>query len=217
MWYLWKARNDTRFQRKSWTPWQAHHVMAAHISTQQAVQETQPRGTDSLPTSSMNRDMQQSTANTTGCPAPTQHPTQISIGLTTGLEPVPISMAPPTDWGRHTVTTTTIYMINEIAGTNPTTATAEAHNLEQPSVPHGATDEQHQQLGSQTDRELAEGDIGVRATTPSKLDNNSLNTPNQGIYSTDAGIDGTHSTTQEEYMTHTELQTSCLPFLPSNI
>ena len=119
-----------------------------------------------------------------------------------GLETVPISMAPPTDWGRHTATTTTKYMINEIAGTSRTTATAEAHNLGQPSVPHGATDEQHQQLASQTYRELAEGDIGVRATTPSRPDNNSLNTPNQGISSTDAGIDGTHSTTQEEHMTH---------------
>jgi hypothetical protein len=32
MWYLWKARNDNRFQRKVWTPWQVHHAVAAHIA-----------------------------------------------------------------------------------------------------------------------------------------------------------------------------------------
>jgi hypothetical protein len=33
MWYIWKARNDTRFQRKTWTPMQVHSAVAAHINT----------------------------------------------------------------------------------------------------------------------------------------------------------------------------------------
>jgi hypothetical protein len=33
LWYLWKARNDNRFNRKTWTPWQVHHVIQAHMST----------------------------------------------------------------------------------------------------------------------------------------------------------------------------------------
>jgi hypothetical protein len=33
LWYLWKARNDYRFSRKNWTPWQVHHAVQAHIST----------------------------------------------------------------------------------------------------------------------------------------------------------------------------------------
>ena len=31
MWYIWKARNDNRFQRKTWTPMQVHNAVAAHI------------------------------------------------------------------------------------------------------------------------------------------------------------------------------------------
>ena len=38
MWYIWKARNDNRFQRKTWTPWQVHHAVAAHITTNQQAQ-----------------------------------------------------------------------------------------------------------------------------------------------------------------------------------
>jgi hypothetical protein len=33
MWYLWKARNDNRFNRNTWTPWQVHHAVQAHLST----------------------------------------------------------------------------------------------------------------------------------------------------------------------------------------
>ena len=37
LWYIWKARNDTRFARKNWTPWQVHHAVAAHISVANSV------------------------------------------------------------------------------------------------------------------------------------------------------------------------------------
>ena len=37
MWYIWKARNHTRFARKNWTPWQVHHAVAAHISVANSV------------------------------------------------------------------------------------------------------------------------------------------------------------------------------------
>ena len=33
MWYLWKARNDQRFGRKTWNTWQVHHAVAAFINT----------------------------------------------------------------------------------------------------------------------------------------------------------------------------------------
>ena len=33
LWYLWKARNDNRFHRRNWNPWQVHHAVAAHIAT----------------------------------------------------------------------------------------------------------------------------------------------------------------------------------------
>lgn len=33
LWYIWKARNDNRFQRKTWTPVQVHNAVAAHINT----------------------------------------------------------------------------------------------------------------------------------------------------------------------------------------
>ena len=36
LWYLWKARNDQRFQRRIWTPWQVQHALAAHIATHNA-------------------------------------------------------------------------------------------------------------------------------------------------------------------------------------
>jgi hypothetical protein len=40
LWYLWKARNDNRFHRKNWTPWQVHHAILAYITAQhQALQE----------------------------------------------------------------------------------------------------------------------------------------------------------------------------------
>jgi len=40
LWYLWKARNDQRFQRKTWTPCQVHHAVAAYIMTQNAAIST---------------------------------------------------------------------------------------------------------------------------------------------------------------------------------
>jgi len=33
MWYIWKARNDQRFGRKTWNTWQVHHAVAAYINT----------------------------------------------------------------------------------------------------------------------------------------------------------------------------------------
>ena len=33
LWYIWKARNDQRFQRKTWTSFQVHKVAAAHQQT----------------------------------------------------------------------------------------------------------------------------------------------------------------------------------------
>jgi hypothetical protein len=39
MWYLWKARNDHRFRRKTWNPWQVHHTVAAHIAAYHRVHE----------------------------------------------------------------------------------------------------------------------------------------------------------------------------------
>lgn len=33
MWYIWKARNDARFQRQTRTPLQVHNAVAAHINT----------------------------------------------------------------------------------------------------------------------------------------------------------------------------------------
>ena len=32
LWYIWKARNDNRFQRKTWTPVQVHHAVAALVA-----------------------------------------------------------------------------------------------------------------------------------------------------------------------------------------
>jgi len=37
-WYLWKARNYNRFHRKTWTPWQVHHAVAAHVTTHRQAQ-----------------------------------------------------------------------------------------------------------------------------------------------------------------------------------
>lgn len=36
LWYLWKARNDARFNQKIWTPSQVHQAAKAHIATYQA-------------------------------------------------------------------------------------------------------------------------------------------------------------------------------------
>jgi hypothetical protein len=33
LWYLWKARNDNRFNRRTWNPWQIHYVVQAHMAT----------------------------------------------------------------------------------------------------------------------------------------------------------------------------------------
>ena len=37
-WYIWKARNDRRFQRNTWTPMQVHNAVAAHINTHMQAQ-----------------------------------------------------------------------------------------------------------------------------------------------------------------------------------
>lgn len=31
LWYIWKARNDARFQNKSWSVWQVHNAVAAEM------------------------------------------------------------------------------------------------------------------------------------------------------------------------------------------
>lgn len=33
LWYIWKARNDKRFNRKTWTPTQIHHAVVAFMNT----------------------------------------------------------------------------------------------------------------------------------------------------------------------------------------
>lgn len=47
LWYLWKARNDTRFQRKTWNPWQVHHAVEAHVSTHRAALQNHHTDTNS--------------------------------------------------------------------------------------------------------------------------------------------------------------------------
>lgn len=37
MWYIWKARNDARFQRRTWSPIQVHQAATTHINTYKAV------------------------------------------------------------------------------------------------------------------------------------------------------------------------------------
>lgn len=41
LWYLWKARNDNRFNRKTWTPLQVHHAVQAHLSSHRLAQQDQ--------------------------------------------------------------------------------------------------------------------------------------------------------------------------------
>lgn len=77
MWYLWKARNDTRFQRKPWTPWQVHQAVAAHIATQQAAEDMQDHATASQPTGRMGS----STTTTATCLTRRQHTTQRTTGM----------------------------------------------------------------------------------------------------------------------------------------
>jgi hypothetical protein len=45
MWYLWKARNDHRFHRKTWNPWQVHHVVAAQNALHRQAQEEKLQNT----------------------------------------------------------------------------------------------------------------------------------------------------------------------------
>ena len=33
LWYIWKARNDNRFQRRTWTSSQIHQAANAHMNT----------------------------------------------------------------------------------------------------------------------------------------------------------------------------------------
>jgi hypothetical protein len=54
MWYIWKARNDNRFQRKTWHPWQVHHAVVAHLNTHMTALWEVTEGTEiqqPLPTS----------------------------------------------------------------------------------------------------------------------------------------------------------------------
>jgi hypothetical protein len=39
MWYIWKARNNNCFQRKTWTPMQVCNAAAAHINTHLQAQQ----------------------------------------------------------------------------------------------------------------------------------------------------------------------------------
>ena len=81
LWYLWKARNDTRFQRKTWTPWQVHHAVAAHISTQQAGIDTQPQLTVPPLTDLVNRERPLSATTTASRPTPTPDNNYRMLGM----------------------------------------------------------------------------------------------------------------------------------------
>lgn len=79
LWYLWKARNDTRFQRKIWTPWQVHHAVSAYIATQSGVQVTNDDTPASAATQSDNKACQDAADLTTV----SQHNRSISIQVQT--------------------------------------------------------------------------------------------------------------------------------------
>jgi hypothetical protein len=70
MWYLWKARNDIRFQRQSWTPWQVHHAVSAQIALH--IQALQPGNniTPETAASSGNRETTDRQPNTNGTGMP---------------------------------------------------------------------------------------------------------------------------------------------------
>lgn len=45
MWYIWKARNEHRFQRRSWNTWQVQHAVMAHFNSHmQALRESPDSG-----------------------------------------------------------------------------------------------------------------------------------------------------------------------------
>jgi hypothetical protein len=50
LWYLWKARNDNRFNRKTWSPMQVHYAVQAHMSAH-AMATQQPATTGAQPAS----------------------------------------------------------------------------------------------------------------------------------------------------------------------
>ncbi|XP_039780859.1 uncharacterized protein LOC120648186, partial [Panicum virgatum] len=44
LWYIWRARNDKRFNNKTWTVWQVHHAVAAELAlaTEEHIDHEQP-------------------------------------------------------------------------------------------------------------------------------------------------------------------------------
>lgn len=67
LWYIWKARNDQRFARKTWSTWQVHHAVAAQNSTVDLVISTE--------------DEQGQTP-----PATSPHPTAIATGMNVTMQ-----------------------------------------------------------------------------------------------------------------------------------
>jgi hypothetical protein len=58
MWYIWKARNDNRFQRKTWTSSQVHHAANAHMNTHfSALREQKENKSVQQPTPAMPRNI----------------------------------------------------------------------------------------------------------------------------------------------------------------
>jgi hypothetical protein len=48
LWYIWKARNDNRFQRKTWTSFQVHQAANAHMQTHLSVIQEHQEQHDAL-------------------------------------------------------------------------------------------------------------------------------------------------------------------------
>jgi spore germination protein GerM len=61
MWYIWKARNDNRFQRRTWTSSQVHHATAAHLNTHRIALGEIIEGV--APINTTNQGLQQQQAN----------------------------------------------------------------------------------------------------------------------------------------------------------
>jgi len=81
MWYLWNARNDTHFQRKSWTPWQVHHAVAAHTATLLALHDSQQPPTEPQPSGMTDRDHRLPPTHTDASPVLPWHVSHNTQGI----------------------------------------------------------------------------------------------------------------------------------------
>jgi len=72
----------------------------------------------------------------------------------------------------------------------------------------GVPDEQPQQASCRSNREQTDGDTATMATTPLLQHHSSLNNSRQGITSTFAGNDATHTITQQEHMNQQPMHTT---------